>query len=57
MIYSTHKNIKLHQINGNIPSTVIIDQQTINPHDLCSQCSKDGTGFLFGKSRIRDCRD
>ena len=35
----------------------VIDQETINPHDLCNQCSKYGPEFLFGKSRIRYSRD
>ena len=35
----------------------VIYQQTINPHDLFYQCSKDGPEFLFGKLSIRGYRD
>ena len=31
--------------------------KTINPHDLCYQCSKHYPEFLFRKLRIRDCKD
>ena len=29
----------------------------MNPHDLCYQCYKHGTDFLFGKSRIKYFND
>ena len=44
------------QSNGKIPRSGVIDQQTIDPHYLCYQCSKDSQEFLFGKQRIRDPR-
>ena len=40
-----------------IPRSGVIDQETINSHELYYQCSKDGPDFLFGKLRIRDSRD
>ena len=46
-----------NQINEKIPRSGVIDQQTINPHDLCYQCSKDTPEFLSGKLIIRDCID
>ena len=57
MIDTTHNNAHfLNQINGNIPRSGLIDQQTINPCDLFYQCSKDGPDFLFGKFGIGDSR-
>ena len=47
----------MSQINCKIHRSGVIDQQKINPHDLCYKCSKDGPEFLFGKLRIRDYRD
>ena len=56
MIYNTHNNVHfLNQINGKIPRNGVIDKNTINPHDLYYQCSKDGPDFLFVKLGIRDC--
>ena len=46
-----------NQINEKIPRSGVIDQETINPHDLCYQCSKYGPDLLFGKSRIRNSID
>ena len=43
-------------MNVKIPSSGVIDQETINPHDLCYQCSKYGPDFLFGKLRMIDFR-
>ena len=58
MINISRKNVHfLNQIIGDIPRSGVIDEEKINPHDLCYQCSKDGPDFLFGKSRIRDSRD
>ena len=55
MIDTTNKNVHfLNQINGKITRCGVIYQQTINPHGLCYQCSKDGPEFLLVKSRIRD---
>ena len=52
---TTHKNVYfLNQNNEKIPKSGVIYQQKINPRDLCYQCSKDVTDFLFGKLRIRD---
>ena len=44
------------QINGKIPRSGVINQETINPHDLCYQCSKYGPDVLFCKLRIRSSR-
>ena len=44
-------------MNGKISSSGVIDQQTMNTHYLCYQCSKYGPDFLFGNLRIRDCKD
>ena len=44
------------QLKGGIPRSLIIDQKTINKHDLCYQCSKDGPEFLFGNLSIGDSR-
>ena len=44
-------------MNGKITRNDVIYQKTVNPHDLCYQCSKYGPEYLFGKLRIRDCRD
>ena len=49
--------IFFNQINGEIPSNCVIGQNTINPRDLCYQCSKDGSYFLSVKLRSRDFRD
>ena len=49
--------INLDQINGKIPRNGVIDQKTINPCDLCYQCSKDVPEFFFGEFSIRDCID
>ena len=58
MINTTHKNIHFkNKINGKITRIGVIDQETINPHDLCYKFSEDGLDFLFGKLRIRDYRD
>ena len=58
MIDTTQNNVDfLNKINGKITSSGVIDQETINPHGLCYQCSKDGLYFLFGKLRIRYSRD
>ena len=43
-----------NQTNEKIPRIDLIDIETINPHDLCYQCSKHGADFLFGKLRIKD---
>ena len=49
MIDNTHKNINFkNKINGKIPISGVIDQQTIKPHDLCYQCFEDGPDLLFG---------
>ena len=46
MIDTANKNVYfLNQMNGNITRSDVIYQQTINPHDLCYQCSKDGPDF------------
>ena len=42
----------LNQINGEIPSSGVIYQQTINPRDWFHYCYKDGPVFLFGKLRV-----
>ena len=41
------KTLILNQINGNMPRSGVIDQETINPHDLCYQCPKDGPDFYL----------
>ena len=46
-----------NKITGEIPRSGAIGQQTINPHDLFYQCSKDSQDFLFGKLRVVDYRD
>ena len=46
----------LNQINEEIPRNGVIDQKTINNHDLSYQRPKDVPDFLFGGIRIRDCR-
>ena len=54
IINTTHKNIHFfNQINGEIPGSGVIYEETINPRDLCYQFSKDGPDFLFGKLKIR----
>ena len=35
----------------------VIDPETINPHELCYQCSKYGPDCLFGKLRIKYFND
>ena len=58
LIITTHNNVNiLNQNNGEIPSSGVIDPETINPHDLCNQCSKHRTDCLFGKLRIRGFND
>ena len=57
MIDTIHKNVTfLDQINGKIFRSGVIDQHTINSHDLWYQCSKAFPDFLFGKFSIRDTR-
>ena len=57
MINTKHKNaLFLNQINGNIPRSGVIYQETINPRYLFYQCSKDGPNFLFGTLSTRDYR-
>ena len=57
MINTTHKNSCFNnQLKGNIPISSVVDQQTINPHNLFYQCSKYSPEFLFGKLRIRGSR-
>ena len=46
-----------NQINGKIPGSGVVDPETINPHDLCYQCSKYGPNLLFVKLRIKDFND
>ena len=36
-----------NQINGKIPGSGVVDPETINPHDLCYQCSKPGPDFYL----------
>ena len=58
MINTTHKNSCFNnQLKVNIPISSVVDQQTINPHNLFYQCSKYSPDFLFSKSRIRDYRN
>ena len=58
MINTTHNNVHfLNQINGDIPIIGVIDQETINPRDLCHQCYKYGSDFLFGKLGMRGSID
>ena len=57
MILHTIFFVFLNQINGKIPGSGVIDEQTINTNWLCYQCSKYGSDFLFGKFRIRNSRD
>ena len=47
----------LNKTNRNISRHSVIYQQTINTHDLCYQCSKYGSEFLFYKLTIRSSRD
>ena len=58
MIDATHKYVCfVNKSNGNTRMSGVIDQQTINPHDLCYKCSKDTPESLFVKFRKRDFRD
>ena len=58
LINTSHKNVHFkNRINGGIPRSGVIDPETINPHDLCYQCSKHGTYFLLGKWKIKDFND
>ena len=58
MINTTHKNVHFkNQTNGKIPRSGVIDPVTINPYDLCYQCSKHVPDYLFGKLRIKDFND
>ena len=41
----TQKCAFLNHISGEIPRSVVIDLETINPHELCYQCSKHGPDF------------
>ena len=57
MVDTTQNNFhSKNQINGNISRSGAIDQESINPHNLCYQCYKYGTYFLFSKLRIRDIK-
>ena len=47
----------INQINGKIPTSDVIDPETINSHDLCYQCPKHGPDCLLGKSRINYFND
>ena len=48
MINTTPKYVDfLNQNNREITKSGVIDQQTINTHDFCYQCSKDGTDFYL----------
>ena len=47
----------LNPINGEILMSGIIDPETINPHDLCYQCSKHGPDCLFCRLMIKDFND
>ena len=40
------------QVKGGIPRCGTIDPKTVNNHDFCYQCSKDGTDILFGILRV-----
>ena len=43
---TTHKNVHIfNQNNGEIPRSGVIDPETINPRDLCYQCSKHGPDY------------
>ena len=58
MINTTHNKVDFkNKINGGITSSGVIDQESINPHELCYQYSKYGPDFLFGKLGIIDSRD
>ena len=41
-------------MNGKIPGSSLIDQETINLHESFYKCYKSGPEFLFGKLRIRE---
>ena len=57
MINTIHKNVHLkNQTNEKIPRSGVIDQEKINPHDLCYECSKYVPDFLSGKLRIINYR-
>ena len=48
IIDTTPKNTHVYNhINGKIPRNGVIDKKTINTHDFCYQCSKDGTDFYL----------
>ena len=48
LINTTPKNVHFkNKINGKIPRSVVIDSETINPHDLCYQCYKHGPDFYL----------
>ena len=40
-----------------MPRSGVIDQETLNTHELCYQYSKHGPYFLFGKLRIKYFND
>ena len=48
MIDTTHNNVHfLNQIIDKISRSGVIDTETINPHDLCYQCSKHCHNFYL----------
>ena len=54
LINTSHNSVQvLNQINGKIPSSGLIDTETINLHDFCYQCYKHGPDCLFGKYVLR----
>ena len=58
MIDTTHNNIHFsNQIIRRITRSGVIDQEKINLSDLCYQCYRFVSEFLFGKLRIRDYRE
>ena len=58
LINTKNKNVHFYnQTNVNITRSGVINQETINTHDLCYQCSKDVPDFLFGRFSNRYSRD
>ena len=55
---TTHNNVNfINHINSKIPSSAVIDTETINTHDLLYQCSNHGPGFPFDVFRIKAFSD